>query len=91
MEMIDNGNILDRFTNLPINVIHHIQDLIPIEDAARTSVLSRSWRHIWASNPKLVFDMEFCTKRLPLTTIDIISAILFKHRGSIKTFFVKFQ
>lgn len=95
MAMTDSGNILaiggdklDRLTDLPINVIHQIQDHLSIEDAARTSVLCRTWRYIWASNPTLVFDSKFCTKKLSSNTIDIISTILFQHHGSIKTFFV---
>lgn len=62
--MIDNSNKLDRLTDLPINVIHHIPDHIPIKDAARISIFSKPWGYIWASNPKFVFDMTFCTKRL---------------------------
>ncbi|CAN4096039.1 unnamed protein product [Withania somnifera] len=95
MDMPDSGNILaiegdklDRLTDLPINVIHQIQDNISIEDAARMSVLSRTWRYIWASKPKLVFDTQFCTKRPPSNTIDTISTILSQHHGSIKIFFV---
>ncbi|XP_055804931.1 F-box/FBD/LRR-repeat protein At1g13570-like [Solanum dulcamara] len=95
MEMTDNSNILgnggdklDRLTDLPFNIIHKIQDHVSIEDAARTSVLSGTCRYIWASNQKLVFDRMFCTKRLPSSTIDIISTILFQHYGSIKTFLV---
>ncbi|KAK4353683.1 hypothetical protein RND71_025877 [Anisodus tanguticus] len=93
MAMTDSNNVLavggdklDRLTDLPINVIHQIQDHISIEDAARMSALSRTWRYIWASNPKLVFDAKFCTKRTPSNTIDIISTILFQHHGSVKTF-----
>ncbi|KAK4353366.1 hypothetical protein RND71_028884 [Anisodus tanguticus] len=79
---------LDRLTDLPINVIHQIQEHMSIEDAARMSVLSRTWRYIWASNPKLVFDTKFCTKRTSSNTIDIISTILLQHHGSVKTFLV---
>ncbi|KAK4717221.1 hypothetical protein R3W88_015559 [Solanum pinnatisectum] len=53
MAMTDNGNIhgiggekLDRLSDLPINIIHKIQNHISIEDAARMSVLSRMWRYI---------------------------------------------
>ncbi|OIT30985.1 PREDICTED: F-box/FBD/LRR-repeat protein At1g13570-like [Nicotiana attenuata] len=80
------GDKLDMLTDLPINVIHQIQDHLSIEDAAKMSVLSRAWRYVWASNPELVFDARFCTKRTPSDTIDIISTILFQHHGAIKTF-----
>ncbi|XP_059290579.1 F-box/FBD/LRR-repeat protein At1g13570-like [Lycium ferocissimum] len=95
MAMTDSGNILavggdelDRLTDLPINVIHQIQDHMSIEDAARMSVLSRTWRYIWASNPKLVLDTQFFTKRTPSDIIDIISTILLQHQGAIKSFLV---
>ncbi|XP_075082043.1 F-box/FBD/LRR-repeat protein At1g13570-like [Nicotiana tabacum] len=82
------GDKLDRLTDLPINVIHQIQDHMSIEDASKMSVLSRAWRYVWASNPKLVFGARFCTKRTPSDTIEIISTILFQHHGAIKTFFL---
>ncbi|XP_059290576.1 F-box/FBD/LRR-repeat protein At1g13570-like isoform X1 [Lycium ferocissimum] len=93
MAMTDSGNILavggdelDRLTDLPINVIHQIQDHMSIGDAARMSVLSRTCRYIWASNPKLVFDTKFCTKRTSSNTIDMINTILLQHHGAIKIF-----
>ncbi|PHT48871.1 hypothetical protein CQW23_13079 [Capsicum baccatum] len=95
MVMADSGNILaiarnelDRLTDLPINIIHQIQDRISVQAAAKMSVLSRAWRYIWSSNPRLIFATGFCTMRLPSKTIDIITAILLQHHGSVKTFSV---
>ncbi|KAJ8542231.1 hypothetical protein K7X08_017097 [Anisodus acutangulus] len=56
---------------------------MPMAEAARMSVLSRTWRHIWVSNSKLVFDTKLCRKR---NTKDIISTILLQHHGAIETF-----
>ncbi|MCD9644548.1 hypothetical protein HAX54_032829, partial [Datura stramonium] len=36
---------LDRLTDILINVKHQIQEHLTIEEAAKMSVLSRSWRH----------------------------------------------
>ncbi|XP_009778381.1 F-box/FBD/LRR-repeat protein At1g13570-like [Nicotiana sylvestris] len=79
---------IDRLSDLPINVMHQIQDHMSIEDAAKMSILSSTWRYAWASNPKLVFDTPFCTKRMASNTIDIISTILLQHHGAIKIFLV---
>uniref|UniRef100_A0A3Q7GEV5 F-box domain-containing protein n=1 Tax=Solanum lycopersicum TaxID=4081 RepID=A0A3Q7GEV5_SOLLC len=79
------GEKLDRLSNLPINVKYRIQQQLSVEEAARMSVLSTPWRHVWASNPKLVFSPQFC-QRKPLT--DVIYTILLQHCGDIKTFSV---
>ncbi|CAI0458413.1 unnamed protein product [Linum tenue] len=50
---------LDRISNVPANAIEQILTLLPIKDAARTSILSRNWRHHWRSIPQLVFDGSF--------------------------------
>ncbi|CAL1408432.1 unnamed protein product [Linum trigynum] len=49
----------DRLTDLPVEVIQRILVFLPIKDAAKTSVLSRKWRHQWRSIPQLVFDDGF--------------------------------
>ncbi|XP_049380462.1 F-box/FBD/LRR-repeat protein At1g13570-like [Solanum stenotomum] len=77
---------LDRLTDLPINVKHQIQEHLSVEEAARMSVLSRPWKHIWVSIPKLVFSADFCHNK-PLI-IDVINTILLQHCGAIKTFLV---
>ncbi|KAJ0812519.1 putative F-box-like domain superfamily protein [Helianthus annuus] len=46
---------LDRITTLPQSIIETILCLLPIEEAARTSILSREWRYKWTTIPKLVF------------------------------------
>ncbi|KAI3521675.1 hypothetical protein L1887_11147 [Cichorium endivia] len=37
------------------DLIHHIQSMLPEKDAARTSVLSKSWLHAWSTIPFLSF------------------------------------
>ncbi|KAK4715497.1 hypothetical protein R3W88_013835 [Solanum pinnatisectum] len=82
---IEGDKVLDRLTNLPINVKHRIQKQLSMEEATRMSVLSTPWRHVWASNPKLVFSPQFCPRK-PLT--DVIDTILMQHCGDIKTFYL---
>ncbi|KAM0042997.1 putative leucine-rich repeat domain superfamily, F-box-like domain superfamily [Helianthus debilis subsp. tardiflorus] len=46
---------LDIITTLPQPIIETILCLLPIIEAARTSILSRDWRYKWTTIPKLVF------------------------------------
>ncbi|CAI9278687.1 unnamed protein product [Lactuca saligna] len=50
---------LDRINTLPQDTIEKIPTLLPIQDALRTSVLSKKWRHCWKGMPKLVFDDKY--------------------------------
>ncbi|XWS18911.1 hypothetical protein CRYUN_Cryun32bG0085400 [Craigia yunnanensis] len=62
---IDTKNIeqrvdsVDYISQLPEHIIHQIIGLLRCKkDAARTSVLSKRWRDIWASFSNLVFDQR---------------------------------
>lgn len=79
---------LDGLTDLPINVKHQIQEHLSIEEAAKMSVLSRPWRHVWASIPKLLFSDQFCNSKPSHKLIDVINTILSQHLGAIKIFLV---
>nr|XP_043613823.1 F-box/FBD/LRR-repeat protein At1g13570-like [Erigeron canadensis] len=46
---------LDIISTLPPSIIETILCFLPIEEAARTSVLSREWRYHWIKIPKLEF------------------------------------
>lgn len=45
--------------SLPNNVITNIMDRLPIQDAVRTSILSRNWRSKWTLLSQLVFGTDF--------------------------------
>ncbi|KAJ4809015.1 F-box/RNI-like superfamily protein [Rhynchospora pubera] len=45
----------DRISLLPDHVLHHILSFLPLKLAGRTSILSRRWRHVWASLQGLSF------------------------------------
>uniref|UniRef100_A0A0E0LM05 F-box domain-containing protein n=1 Tax=Oryza punctata TaxID=4537 RepID=A0A0E0LM05_ORYPU len=54
------GEELDRISNLPEELIQNILVRLPsIDAAARTSVLSRRWRHFWTKLPSLSFQWDF--------------------------------
>ncbi|KAI3688362.1 hypothetical protein L1987_82074 [Smallanthus sonchifolius] len=46
---------MDMISKLPPNIIETILCLLPIQEAARTSIISREWRYHWIKIPKLVF------------------------------------
>ncbi|KAJ9558556.1 hypothetical protein OSB04_013170 [Centaurea solstitialis] len=49
----------DRISNLPQHLIGSILERLPIEDAVRTSVLSKRWRYNWTTMKVLLFDKQF--------------------------------
>ncbi|KAI3727088.1 hypothetical protein L1987_66897 [Smallanthus sonchifolius] len=46
---------MDIISKLPLGIIETILCLLPIQEAVRTSILSREWRYRWIKIPKLVF------------------------------------
>ncbi|KAJ1703817.1 hypothetical protein LUZ63_003596 [Rhynchospora breviuscula] len=46
----------DTTSNLPECIKHKILLYLPIKEAVRTSILSKSWRHTWSTIPDLVID-----------------------------------
>lgn len=54
--MKDHHLSTDKISTLPSSIIENILCLVPIQEAARTSVLSREWRYNWTRIPKLLFD-----------------------------------
>ncbi|XP_071712335.1 F-box/LRR-repeat protein 25-like [Rutidosis leptorrhynchoides] len=41
--------------NVPVELIHLIQSLLPVKEAVRTCVLSKTWSHAWSTIPHLRF------------------------------------
>ncbi|KAF5758363.1 putative leucine-rich repeat domain superfamily, F-box-like domain superfamily [Helianthus annuus] len=63
---------LDRVSTLPQPILETILCLLPTEEAARTSILSREWRYKWTKIPILEFNLR---KRTSELTSDISSTI----------------
>ncbi|XP_004298520.1 PREDICTED: F-box/FBD/LRR-repeat protein At1g13570-like [Fragaria vesca subsp. vesca] len=72
---------LDRISNFEIDITKKIFSYLSIKEAARTSVVSKNWRHKWTVLPCLVFDDEN-----GFSTEIIISDVLLYHSGSIDSF-----
>ncbi|XP_078169194.1 F-box/FBD/LRR-repeat protein At5g53840-like [Carex rostrata] len=53
-----NSNQIDRLSNLPYALLLTILSFLPTHIAARTSVLCRSFRHLWKASPSLAFISE---------------------------------
>ncbi|KAK6919508.1 F-box domain [Dillenia turbinata] len=47
---------IDFISKLPQSILHHILAFLPDKDAARTAILSTTWRPAWYSLPIVVFD-----------------------------------
>ncbi|XP_021298503.1 F-box/LRR-repeat protein At4g14103-like [Herrania umbratica] len=78
------GNSIDRLSNLPDSIIHHILSLLPTKFAVRTSVLSTRWRFLSTSVSTLDFyDYENPSERF-MNFVDRV--LLFHNAACIKRF-----
>ncbi|KAJ0462279.1 putative F-box domain, leucine-rich repeat domain superfamily, F-box-like domain superfamily [Helianthus annuus] len=90
--MEDRGPPMDMISNLPSNIIQTMLTLMPMRDAFRTSILSRSWKNHYANIPKLKFDDElfqgsaYQTLSIKCILLHIIYPILLLHQGPILEF-----
>ncbi|KAJ1390974.1 F-box-like domain superfamily [Sesbania bispinosa] len=46
---------MDLISDLPKHILHDILSRLPEKDAARSSILSKSWKDTWSTSPILVF------------------------------------
>ncbi|KAL8157786.1 F-box/FBD/LRR-repeat protein At1g13570-like [Apium graveolens] len=90
----------DRISNLPIELIHCIFGRLTVHDAAKTSVLSKTWRNVWKMHPVVILDEQFFLKvmfkkKVCILTQGIniciafsaaVSMILSSHTGQILDF-----
>ncbi|KAK4359446.1 hypothetical protein RND71_021675 [Anisodus tanguticus] len=83
------GDIEDRISVLPRNVIDSILELLPVKDAAKTCTLSKSWRYVWGELPKIVLDYEFCDELIEESESnfrEVVDEILLLRKGKIVKF-----
>ncbi|XP_076892224.1 F-box/FBD/LRR-repeat protein At1g13570-like [Bidens hawaiensis] len=84
----------DFISHMPDNVVTNILDRLPLQDAVRTDILSKTWRFKWTMLSQLVFDDNFfeCllkTKAKNTQARVIISRLLLHLRGSITKFVLR--
>ncbi|KAL6281874.1 hypothetical protein ACE6H2_012810 [Prunus campanulata] len=51
--------LVDRISELPDEILFSIVSLLPLKEAAATSVLSKRWQYVWTSTTTLNFDAKF--------------------------------
>ncbi|VFQ95334.1 unnamed protein product [Cuscuta campestris] len=87
----------DQIRQLPVEILDHIMGLLPIQEAAKTAVLSKLWGDVWSSLTQLCFDYNFFRyfqikhrkegKYFKLSScLYAINKVLLQHKGPIKKF-----
>ncbi|XP_023903788.2 F-box protein At5g03100 [Quercus suber] len=51
-------DMMDRISNLPEFILHHILSFLPRKEASKTCLLSKEWNCVWSSFPILDFDQD---------------------------------
>ncbi|WMV28753.1 hypothetical protein MTR67_022138 [Solanum verrucosum] len=87
-EVARNARKSTTIGDLPNCILHTILEFMPIQDAGRTSVLSKKWMHIWSTLPHLVFGPLFFkyVSNIGASAATIIHKILMQHTGNIMGF-----
>ncbi|KAL4562658.1 hypothetical protein LXL04_026686 [Taraxacum kok-saghyz] len=70
-------------------LIHLIQSQLPVIEAARTSVLSKSWLHAWSTIPTLRFNLRSGSNRMKLEDMNRILIRYLRDHIPIETFDLK--
>ncbi|XP_031121010.1 F-box/FBD/LRR-repeat protein At1g13570-like [Ipomoea triloba] len=97
----------NRISQLPANILDHILGLLPIKNAARTTVLSSIWRGGWSSLTQLNFDDHFfchIDRKYHLKyhrvkkcnkeyspSLYVINKVLLQHNGTIRKLVLNFS
>ncbi|KAM0010732.1 putative leucine-rich repeat domain superfamily, F-box-like domain superfamily [Helianthus debilis subsp. tardiflorus] len=90
--LTSNADDDDIISNFLEDLINPILERLPLEEAVRTSVLSKRWRYRWTTMRKLGFHYPFSQQFLKTGAfschgfIRVISQIMIKHKGPILTF-----
>ncbi|KAJ4818591.1 F-box/RNI/FBD-like domain protein [Rhynchospora pubera] len=72
---------VDRLSALPLEIKTSILRLLPIDQAVRTSSLSRSWRYVWTQVTRLSLDLSFpFDPDMPLARVKVLEYIIFSLR-----------
>ncbi|KAL5707995.1 hypothetical protein ACHQM5_018837 [Ranunculus cassubicifolius] len=80
---------IDRISDLPESIRNHIVSFLPMEDAIRTSILSKPWRNVCATFTNLNFDQRVFVKMTGSKTgfIDSVYRLIGCRDGSCVKFF----
>lgn len=56
---------IDRISNLPEPIPHHILSFLPFKQIVQTRVVSQTWERAWHTFPVLKFDYDFFYEVFP--------------------------
>ncbi|XP_071712339.1 putative F-box/FBD/LRR-repeat protein At5g62970 [Rutidosis leptorrhynchoides] len=67
--------------DVPVELIHRIQLLLPLKEAARTCVLSKTWSNAWSTIPNIRFDVTpmFCNEEKEKDYIQFMDRTISKY------------
>ncbi|KAL2907221.1 hypothetical protein RDABS01_005931 [Bienertia sinuspersici] len=88
----DEANTEDLVSNLPHNLTDKILQLLPLSEAAKLGVLSKTWHNNWSCITSLRFDYNFGVKFRKKRKLDwerfssVINNILLLHQGPLPEF-----
>ncbi|XP_074284610.1 putative F-box/LRR-repeat protein At4g15060 [Silene latifolia] len=57
-------NPLDRLSDLPDSILHHIISFLGTAEACRTSILAKTWAHIWSTGLILDFKPQYLVPKI---------------------------
>lgn len=78
---VDPGPAADRLSALPDALLHHVLSFVKAWDAARTCVLSRRWRDLWASAPCVDIRVGRHSRKLPLDYAKFVYRLLLNREA----------
>lgn len=82
---------MDRLSDLPDALLHHIFSFMPMQDVVHTTALSSRWKGLWTSAPDLLFDVSCKPLSHSHDFVEFVNQTI-NYRGSskIKSFKIKF-
>lgn len=67
---------VDRISNLPDSIIHHIFSFLSASEVVRTCVLAKRWKYLWTSTPKIYLnDGCFLTVDKKSTFVNFVNGV----------------
>ncbi|KAJ6793354.1 putative F-box/FBD/LRR-repeat protein [Iris pallida] len=81
-----NGSDIDRISELPDSVLHHILSFLETKLTVQTSILSKRWTHLWASVPALDFTDQSFRRRNGYFENFVDTVLLLRDASDLRSF-----